>query len=209
MASPQTVRILLVDDHAVLRAGLAALLSKQPGLDVCGQAGDGRAAVSRFDELRPDVTVMDLQMPGLDGPGAIAKIRQRHPEARILVLTSYDTDNDVERALRAGAMGYLLKDAELSDLLRAIREVQAGRPYVANAVATKLVERVAHVPLTPRELAVLRLVTVGHTNKQIGSLLSITEATVKAHLGRLFDKLGVSTRTEAVSEAARRGLVRL
>lgn len=205
----QTLRLLLVDDHAVVRAGLAALLGKQPGLEICGQAGNGHAAVSRFEELRPDVTVMDLQMPGLDGAGAIAKIKERDPHARVLVLTTYETDDDIERALRAGALGYVLKDAELDELLRAIRDVHAGRTYVAQTVASRLADRLTHVPLSPRELAVLRLVTAGKTNKEIGGMLSITEATVKAHLTRLFDKLGVSNRTEAIAAAARRGLVRL
>lgn len=203
------LRILLVDDHAVVRAGLAALLAKQPGLDVCGQAANGHMAVARFDELQPDVTVMDLQMPELDGAGAIARIRERHPDARVLVLTSYETDNDIERALRAGAAGYLLKDAEVDELVRAIRDVHAGRTYVAPVVASKLADRLTQVPLSAREMSVLRLVTAGKTNKEIGVVLSITEATVKAHLTRLFEKLGVSNRTEAISAAARRGLVRM
>lgn len=205
----EPLRIFLVDDHVLVRDGLAALLSKQAGFEVCGQASDGQSAVLGFDELQPDVTLMDLQMPGLDGAGAIARIRERHPDARILVLSTYDTDTDVEQALRAGALGYLLKDAELDELVRAIYEVHAGRNYIATKVAAKLVDQLTRVPLSRRELAVLRLLTDGKTNKEIGLLLSISEATVKAHLTRLFDKLGVSNRTEAISEAARRGLVRM
>ena len=208
MTSP-ALRILIVDDHPAMRAGLAAVLSRRAGFDVCGEAGSGEVAVSRFDELRPDVTLMDLQMPGLDGSAAIAQIRMRHPEARILVLTTYDTHNDIERAFRAGALGYMLKDAEMDELVRAIHDVHSGRSYVTPVVGAKLADRVTQVPLSARELSVLRLVTAGKTNKEIGVLLSITEATVKAHLTRLFDKLGVTSRTEAISAAARRGLVRL
>ena len=207
--SPQPLRILLVDDHALLRAGLASVLSAQPGFVVCGEATDGEAAVLRFEELRPDVTLMDLQMPVLDGVGAITKIRARHPDACILVLTTFDTDDDIERALRAGARGYLLKDAAVSELTSAIREVHEGRTRVAPAVAAKLADRMTQVQLTMRELTVLRLLADGKTNKEIGAALSIAEGTVKVHLTHLFEKLGVSNRTEAIAAAARRGLVRM
>ena len=207
--SPQPLRILIVDDHALLRAGLASVLSAQPGFAVCGEATDGEAAVLRFEELRPDVTLMDLQMPALDGVGAITKIRARHPDACILVLTTFDTDDDIERALRAGARGYLLKDAAVSELTSAIREVHEGRTRVAPAVAAKLADRMTQVQLTMRELAVLRLLADGKTNKEIGAALSIAEGTVKVHLTHLFEKLSVSNRTEAMAAAARRGLVRM
>ena len=207
--SPQPLRILLVDDHALLRAGLASVLSAQPGFVVCGEATDGEAAVLRFEELRPDVTLMDLQMPALDGVGAITKIRARHPEACILVLTTFDTDDDIERALRAGARGYLLKDAAVDELTSAIRAVHEGRTRVAPAVAAKLADRMTQVQLTMRELTVLRLLADGKTNKEIGAALSIAEGTVKVHLTHLFEKLGVSSRTEAMASAARRGLVRM
>jgi two-component system NarL family response regulator len=207
--SPQPLRILIVDDHALLRAGLAAVLSAQPGFVVCGEAADGEAAVLRFEELRPDVTLMDLQMPALDGVGAITKIRARHPDACILVLTTFDTDDDIERALRAGARGYLLKDAGVEELTSAIREVHAGRTRVAPAVAAKLADRMTQVQLTMRELTVLRLLADGKTNKEIGAALSIAEGTVKVHLTHLFEKLEVSNRTEAMAAAARRGLVRM
>ncbi len=200
--------MLLVDDHALLRAGLASVLDGQ-GFEVCGQAANGEAAVARFEELHPDVTLMDLQMPGLDGVGAIAKIRARHPDACILVLTTFDTDDDIERALRAGARGYLLKDAAVDELTHAIRDVHAGRTRVAPSVAAKLADRVTQVQLTMRELTVLRLLADGKTNKEIGAQLSIAESTVKVHLTHLFEKLGVSTRTEAIACAARRGLVRM
>jgi DNA-binding NarL/FixJ family response regulator len=207
--SPQPLRILLVDDHALLRAGLASVLSAQPGFVVCGEASDGEAAVLRFEELQPDVTLMDLQMPVLDGVGAITKIRARHPAACILVLTTFDTDDDIERALRAGARGYLLKDAGVEELTSAIREVHAGRTRVAPVIAAKLADRMTQVQLTMRELTVLRLLADGKTNKEIGAALSIAEGTVKVHLTHLFEKLEVSNRTEAMAAAARRGLVRL
>ena len=200
--------MLLVDDHALLRAGLASVLESQ-GFVVCGEAADGEAAVARFEELHPDVTLMDLQMPGLDGVGATAKIRARHPDTCILVLTTFDTDDDIERALRAGARGYLLKDAAVDELTNAIREVHAGRTRVAPAIAAKLADRMTQVQLTMRELTVLRLLTEGKTNKEIGVQLSIAESTVKVHLTHLFEKLGVSNRTEAIASAARRGLVRM
>jgi DNA-binding NarL/FixJ family response regulator len=208
MQDADKLRVLLVDDHALLRAGLASVLQSQ-GFVVCGEASGGEAAVARFEELRPDVTLMDLQMPGLDGVGAIAKIRARHPDARILVLTTFDTDDDIERALRAGARGYLLKDAAVDELANAIREVHAGRTRVAPAVAAKLADRMTQVQLTMRELAVLRLLADGKTNKEIGGALAIAESTVKVHLTHLFEKLGVSNRTEAIAAASRRGLVRI
>jgi len=208
MTSPHPLRILLVDDHELLRAGLASVLSAQ-GFVICGEVADGEAAVVKFEELKPDVTLMDLQMPRLDGVGAIAKIRARHPDACILVLTTFDTDDDIERALRAGARGYLLKDAAVDELTKAIRDVHEGRTRVAPSVAAKLADRMTQVQLTMRELNVLRLLADGKTNKEIGAALSIAEGTVKVHVTHLFEKLGVSNRTEAITAAVRRGLVRM
>lgn len=205
-ASP--LRLLLVDDHALLRAGLKSVLESQ-GFVVVGEASNGEEAVLRFEELAPDVSLMDLQMPKLDGVGAIQKIRTRHPDAGILVLTTFDTDDDIERALRAGARGYLLKDAAVDELTNAIRDVHAGRTRVAPAVASKLANRVTQVQLTMRELTVLRLLADGKTNKEIGSTLKIAESTVKVHMTHLFEKLAVTNRTEAIAAAARRGLVRI
>jgi DNA-binding NarL/FixJ family response regulator len=201
------LRILVADDHALLRAGVVSVLTGA-GFVVCGEASDGEAAARLFEERRPDVTLMDLQMPVLDGVGAIARIRLRHPDACILVLTTYDTDDDIERALRAGARGYLLKDASVDELTGAIRDVAAGRTRVAPAVAAKLADRMTQVQLTTRELAVLRLVADGKSNKEIGAALHIAESTVKVHLTHLFEKLDVSSRTEAIAAASRRGLVR-
>jgi two-component system NarL family response regulator len=207
-SSPGPLRILVADDHALLRAGITSVLT-DAGYVVCGEAADGEAAVARYEELRPDVALMDLQMPVLDGVGAIARIRLRHPDACILVLTTYDTDEDIERALRAGARGYLLKDASPGELAAAIRDVRAGMTRVAPAVAAKLADRMTQVELTMRELTVLRLLADGKSNKEIGAALHIAEGTVKVHLKHLFDKLGVSSRTEAIAAAARRGLVRM
>jgi two-component system NarL family response regulator len=201
------LRVLVADDHALLRAGIASVLAGA-GFVVCGEAADGEAAVRLHEERRPDVTLMDLQMPVLDGVGAIARIRLRHPDANILVLTTYDTDDDIERALRAGARGYLLKDASVDELTAAIRDVSAGRTRIAPAVAAKLADRMTQVQLTMRELSVLRLLAEGKSNKEIGAALNIAESTVKVHLTHLFEKLEVSSRTEAIAAAARRGLVR-
>ena len=202
------IRLLLADDHALLRAGLKSVLESQ-GFLVVGEAANGEEAVLRFEELAPDVSLMDLQMPKLDGVGAIQKIRARHPDACILVLTTFDTDDDIERALRAGARGYLLKDAAVDELANAIRDVHAGRTRVAPAVAAKLADRMTQVQLTMRELTVIRLLADGKTNKEIGAMLKIAESTVKVHMTHLFEKLGVSNRTQAIAAAARRGLVRM
>jgi DNA-binding NarL/FixJ family response regulator len=204
----QPIRVLLVDDHALLRAGIASVLQNR-GFVVCGEAANGEQAITRYEELHPDVTLMDLQMPELDGVSAIAKIRARHPDACILVLTTFDTDDDIERALRAGARGYLLKDVAEEDLVKALHDVIAGRTRVAPSVAAKLADRMTQVQLTMRELTVLRLLADGKTNKEIGAELSIAEGTVKVHLTHLFEKLGVTSRTEAIACAARRGLVRM
>jgi len=201
------LRILVVDDHALLRAGLISVLTGA-GFVVCGEAADGEQAVRLHEERLPDVTLMDLQMPNLDGVGAISRIRLRHPDAKVLVLTTYDTDEDIERALRAGARGYLLKDASVDEVTTAIRDVAAGHTRVAPAVAAKLADRMTQVQLTMRELTVLRLLADGKSNKEIGAALHIAESTVKVHLTHLFEKLGVSSRTEAIAAAARRGLVR-
>lgn len=210
MTTPaQPLRILIVDDHPLIRAGLATVLSTQDGMVVCGEASSGEEAVERYEELRPDVTLMDLQMPTLDGVGAITRIRAQHPTACILVLTTFDTEDDIERALRAGARGYLLKDAGVEELANAIRDGHAGRTRVAPAVAAKLADLMTQVQLTMRELTVLRLLADGKTNKEIGVTLSIAESTVKLHVSHLFEKLGVTNRSEAIGVAARRGLVRI
>jgi two-component system NarL family response regulator len=202
-------RVLVVDDHALLRTGVANIINHDPGLLVIAEAGNGREAVEAFERWRPDVTLMDLRMPEMEGVDAIRRIRAVDPQARVVVLTTYDADEDIARALAAGAKAYILKDIAAEALVACIHDVLAGKTYLAPAAAAKLAERVTQVQLTPRELGTLRLMADGHSNKEIASALAISERTVKTHLGHLFEKLGVTSRTEAVRVATRRGLVRL
>jgi DNA-binding NarL/FixJ family response regulator len=208
-ASDHLIKILVVDDHPVVRAGLAGMIDGQSDMQMVGEAGDGRAAVDAFRRRRPDVTLMDLKLPGTSGVEATREIRAEFPAARVLVLTTYDGDEDVYQALRAGACGYLLKDASRADLLLAIRAVHAGRRHVPPALAARVVERVAGEHLTSRELQVMRLVAEGKGNRAIAAELTLTEGTVKGYVHTLFEKLGVTHRAEAVVAAHKRGLVRL
>ena len=204
-----TVRVLVVDDHPVVRAGILGLLAGEPDLDVVGEAGDGEQACEAAARLRPDVVLMDLRMPVLDGAAATARILQEVPQARVVVLTTYETDADILRAVEAGATGYLLKDTPRDDLVAAVRAVAAGETVLGPSVARRLVQRVrgAGERLTPRELEVLRAVARGLSNAQIGAELFIGEATVKTHLLRIFAKLGVDDRTRAVTVALELGLL--
>jgi two-component system, NarL family, response regulator len=208
-SSAEQLRILVVDDHPVVRHGLVALIDHQPDMCVVAEAATGRAAVEQFQLLRPDVVLMDLRMPELDGVEAIIQIRAAAPQARVIVLTTYDSDEDIYRGLRAGAMGYLLKDAPAGELLGAIRAVAAGQKRIPLEVAAKLAERMNSPELTARELEVLRLLVTGQTNKEIGATLSIAEGTVRAHLNSIFQKLDAQDRTHAVTIAIRRGLAHL
>ena len=201
-------RVLVVDDHALLRTGVANIINQEPELEVVAEAENGIDAVEAFLRHRPDVTLMDLRMPGVEGVEAIRRIRAIDPQARVVVLTTYDADEDIARALEAGAKAYILKDIAASALVACIHDVLNGKTYLAPAAAAKLAERVTQVQLTPRELAALRLLADGHSNKEIATTLGISERTVKTHLGHLFEKLGVTSRTEAVRVATRRGLVR-
>jgi two-component system NarL family response regulator len=176
---------------------------------VVAEAANGADAVVAFDRHRPDVTLLDLRMPVMEGVEAVRRIRERDPHAKVIVLTTYDTDEDISRALRAGAKAYVLKDITAEALVGCIHDVLAGKTYLAPAAAAKLAEGVARVQLTPRELATLRLMADGKANKEIANALGISERTVKTHLGNLFGKLGVTSRTEALKVATRRGLVRL
>lgn len=200
---------MVVDDHALLRTGVANIINQEPDLEVVGEAADGLEAVRAFERLRPDVMLLDLRMPVMEGVEAVRQIRERDPQAKVIILTTYDTDEDIARALRAGAKAYVLKDISAEALVACIRDVLAGKTYIAPAAAAKLAEGVARVQLTPRELSSLRLMADGRTNKEIAGHLGISERTVKTHLGHLFEKLGVTTRTEAVRVATRRGLVRM
>ena len=201
--------MLVVDDHALFRTGVANIINQESDLRVVAEAGNGEEAVAAHERHHPDVTLLDLRMPVLDGVEAVRRIRAREPQARVIVLTTYDTDDEIARALKAGAKAYVLKDIAAEDLIACIRDVLAGKTYLAPAAAAKLAEGVTHVQLTPRELATLRLTADGKANKEIASELGISERTVKTHLGHLFEKLGVTSRTEAVKIATRRGLVRL
>jgi DNA-binding NarL/FixJ family response regulator len=207
--SAGSIRILLADDHAIIRSGVAQILNDEPGMSVVAQAGDGAEAVELYALHRPDVALLDLRMPRLDGVQAVGQIRERFTDAVIVILTTYDTDNDIERALRAGAKAYLVKDVSAQDLVACVHAVHAGRTWVSPDVAAKLVAHVTHVPLTLRELAVLRLLAAGNSNREIGDALGISDGTVKIHVTHLLAKLGVSSRAEAIATAVRRGLVRI
>lgn len=203
------IRVLVVDDHPVVRAGLTGLLGSEADLDVVGQAADGEEAVRLAVELVPDVVLMDLRMPALDGVGATAAVLARVPTARVLVLTTYETDNDILRAVEAGATGYLLKDTPQDELVAGVRAAARGETVLAPSVARRLVTSVRHAEdrLTPREVEVLAQVARGRSNAQIGAALFIGEATVKTHLLRVFTKLGVDDRTRAVTVALERGIL--
>ena len=202
-------RIVIADDHAIFRHGVASLIEREDDLQVVGEAGDGDEAVSCYRDLRPDVILLDLVMPRLDGFEALLRIRHLDPEAKVIVLTTYDTDEDINRILRAGAKAYLLKDVPPGDLVRCIRDVNAGKMRLAQGVASKLADRFTQVQLTVREVAVLRLVAEGLNNRAIGDRLRISEGTVKVHVAHLFDKMGARSRTDLVAIAVRKGLVRL
>ena len=203
------IRILLVEDHQVVRQGLVALLSATDDLEVVGSVGDGLEAVEVFRRTRPDVTLMDLQMPKLGGVETIKRIRAEFGEARFIVLTTFDGDEDIFRALQAGARAYLLKGMPLEELLTTIQEVHAGKLHIPSSVAEKLAERVNGQELTERELSVLERIVAGRANKDISADLFISEATVKTHINRLLGKLGVTDRTQAATVAIKRGLVNI
>ncbi|MGF1569664.1 MAG: response regulator [Nodosilinea sp.] len=203
------IRILIADDHPPLREGLAALLERQADLKVIAMAADGEEAVALFQTHQPDVVLMDLRMPRLEGADAVASICQNWPQARIIVLTTYDGDEDIYRALRAGAKGYLLKDVPCEELFTAIRKVFRGQRYIMSQVAQKLTERFQGSELTERELEVLQLLVQGKTNRDIGEALCVVEGTVKFHVRNILEKLGAGDRTQAVTIALKRGLARL
>jgi len=207
-----SIRILITDDHPVVREGLAGMLAAQPDFEVVGEAADGESAVALHQTLSPDVTLMDLRMPGLDGVGAIEAIKARRPSANILVLTTYDSDADILRAIEAGATGYLLKDTPREELFRAIRAAAAGESVLAPTVAARIMTQMRAPPeenLSAREIEVLQLVAKGHSNKEIGKALHISTATVKTHLIHIYNKLGVDDRTAAVTTALEKGIISL
>lgn len=208
-AEPRPIRVLIVDDHPMLREGVAAVVGTQQDIEIVGEAENGQRAIEQFRRLRPDVTLLDLQMPVMGGLEALAAIRAEFPEARVVVLTTYSGDAQAVRALKTGAMGYLLKSALRTELLETIRAAHAGRRHLAQEVASEIALHAVDDTLSERELSVLKLVAAGQANKQIAAELAITEDTVKAHLKNIFSKLAVRDRTEAVTQAAKRGIIEI
>jgi two-component system NarL family response regulator len=208
-ASPaKAIRVLLADDHQVVLEGLGAMIGRQSDMTVVGEANNGLEAVELWRAHRPDVALVDLRMPVLDGVGVVTQVRLMDPTARVVILTTYDTEEDIYQGIRAGARGYLLKDARRNEVLDAIRRVHAGETLLSPNVTAKLAQRVTDETLTDRERAVLTLLSAGKSNRDIGSEIHIEESTVKSHLKSIFTKLHVVSRTEAVSVAMRRGLLR-
>jgi two-component system, NarL family, response regulator len=209
MTQTQPIRILLADDHPPLRKGLALILDNEDDLTIVAEAGNGREAVQLFRQYQPDVALIDLRMPELSGVETIAIIRAEFPDARLIVLTTYDGDEDIYQGLRAGAMAYLLKDTGCDEIIETIRVVRAGQQRIPSAVGVKLLERIRGSDLSDREREVLQLLTVGKNNQEIGADLCISEGTVKFHVNSILSKLNVRDRTQAVVKALRRGLVHL
>ena len=209
MSQSTTIRVLIADDGAIVRQGLATIIDRDPEMTAIAQAEDGQQAIALFREYQPDVTLMDLRMPQMGGVEAIMAICAEFKQARIMVLTTYDGDEDIYRGLQAGAQGYLLKDAKPPELLNAIRMIHSGQKYVPPEVGAKLVQRMSNPELSDRELDVLRLMAQGMSNQGIGTSLNVGESTVKSHVNRILSKLGVSDRTQAVIVAIKRGIVYL
>lgn len=208
-ARREQIRLLIADDHALILEGLAATIARQEDMIVVAKASDGRAAVELWQAHRPDVSLLDLRMPHLSGVGVIREIRALDASARVIVHTTYDTDEEIYQAVRAGARAYLLKDAPLGELLDVIRKVHAGETCIPPVLATKLASRLSGEALTNREIDVLALLARGRSNKEIGSDLFISETTVKTHVRSVFTKLNVMSRTAAIAAASHRGLIRL
>jgi DNA-binding NarL/FixJ family response regulator len=209
MDQTTAIRVLLVDDHAIVQQGLAVIINKRADMTVVGKAKDGIEAINLFRQLQPDITLMDLRMPKMDGVQAITAICAEFNTARIIVLTTYDSDEDIYRGLRAGAKGYLLKDCKPNELRTAIRTVHTGQQYIPPNVGAKLAQRMSHPELTDRELEILQLIAQGMSNLEIGAALHITENTVKSNVNRILSKLGAKDRTQATIIALKRGIANL
>jgi two-component system NarL family response regulator len=209
IGAKEVIRVLVVEDHHVVRQGLVALLNVVEGLEVVGEAADGVEAITQFRKHRPDVTLTDLRLPRLSGVEVIERVRMETPHARFIVLTTYDGDEDIFRALQAGARAYLLKGMTTEELITTIRAVHAGKSHIPPAIAQKLAERMATEELTPREFDVLEQIVFGKSNKEFAIELAISEATVKTHINSLLGKLGVTDRTQAATAAIQRGIVPL
>jgi two-component system NarL family response regulator len=202
-----SIRVLIVDDHAIMRDGLAAVF-RQAGMNVVGQAGDGESAVAMLDEMQPDVCTTDMRMSPMDGCDVARAIRERRPECKVIILTAYDTDEDVFRALQAGASSYVLKRTPTAELIATIREVHTGHKVFSSHIASRLAEHVSSKSLTPRQQEVLDCLARGESNHEVAATLLISEATVKAHVKAILDKLDARDRTQAIIMAMRRGLLR-
>ncbi|HEY7335812.1 MAG TPA: response regulator transcription factor [Bryobacteraceae bacterium] len=204
-----TIRVMCVDDHPLVRKGVASILANEPDMELVAEASDGREAVAKFHDLHPDVVLMDLRMPQMDGTEATRAIRGEDPEARIIALTSYDGDQDIYRALEAGVRGYILKEMVHSEIVKAIRTVQSGKRLMPPEVAERLSEYFPQVALTPREVEVLSFVARGLANKEIAHKLGTANGTIKMHVQNILEKLGASDRTHAVTIAIERGILHL
>ena len=209
MPNQASIKVLAVDDHPLLRAGLVSFLATEPGLEVVGEASNGEEALEKYRELRPDIVLMDLSMPVMDGVTATRAIVDEYPNAKVIMLTTYGGDEDIHRSLDAGAAGYLVKDMVAKEVLNILRAVHAGRRGIPQSVATTLAEHTPRIELTPREIEVLMLVANGLSNAQVAEQIGRTEGTVKVHLKNILHKLDAHDRTEAVTTALKRGFIRL
>ena len=209
MSKTQSIKIMIVDDHPVVREGLSRIIVSESGMEVIAEAGTGAEALQQYRKLRPDIVLLDMRMPEMTGIQTIEAIRKEFSNARIIVLSTYDLEEDIYQSLQAGARGYILKDSPLNELLASIRRVHAGERVIPPNIATRLAERIGGNELTAREFEVLKLIVNGKSNKQIGDDLGISEGTVKSHVNNILDKLDVTDRTQAVSVALKRGIVHL
>lgn len=206
---PKEIRVLIADDHPVVREGLVAVVNRHPGMRVIAEAENGREALENYRSMHPDVALLDVRMPVMNGIETVSAICHDDPAARVVMVTTFESEEEIYRALRAGARGYILKNAGLEDLIRCIQAVGAGRTWIPPEVGAKLAKRVTDQQLTMREMDVLRAVALGKSNKEIGCVFNISEATVKVHMTHIFEKLKVTGRTEAINVAVKRGLVRM
>jgi DNA-binding NarL/FixJ family response regulator len=205
--SNHPIRVLIADDHPVVRAGLTSMLGTQTELEIVGSAASGEEVLAKLGQAKPDVLLLDLRMHGLSGVETLVAMKRAADETRVIILTSFETDEDIYRAVQAGAQGYLLKDTSLKEMVTAIRTVHAGKRYIPQDIAARLADRMMRTDLTPREIEILKLLSKGPTNKEIGQALGISENTVKNHVNSIIEKLEVSDRTEAATTAIQRGLI--
>ncbi len=209
MSKTESIKIMIVDDHPVVREGLSRIIVSDSGMEVIAEAGTGAEALTQYRKLRPDIVLLDMRMPEMTGLQTIEAIRKEFSNARIIILSTYDLEEDIYQSLQAGARGYILKDSPRNELLASIRRVHAGERVIPPNIATRLAERIGGNELTAREYEVLKLIVKGRSNKQIGDDLGISEGTVKSHVNNILDKLGVTDRTQAMSVALKRGIVHL